>query len=287
MKKTIMITSLLCMLLLASTAQARHNDGYLDRIRIEGRIESIRGQIAYVEDDCGATFRVHLGPAWYWDDHDYYLRSGMWVSIVAWQDPYVDYCYAGEIRGRDFCYDLCDSRGYPRWQNENDCYVDWRPTRSFFNICFVITTRPAWYCESPRYHGRYRDGCDNDRRRWHRDDRDHDRHGGGRWDNDDDNGNTREGRRHVSDGNSPGSNPPAGGSGYNQIEKPRDNGGRNDKPGGQIQVYKPRNDGGSKPNVSKSRDYSSSRSSKPSRSNKVTKPSRTEKSKTTKTWARK
>ncbi len=277
MKKTILLASLLGMLLIATTAQARHNDGYLDRIRIEGRIESIRGQIAYVEDDCGVTFRVHLGPSWYWDDHDYYLRSGMWVSIVAWQDPYDDYCYAGEIRGRDFCYDLCDSRGYPRWQNQTDCYVDWRPTRSFFDICFVITTRPAWYCESPRYHRRHWDnGCDNDRRRWHRYDRDHDRHGGGRWDNDDnDHGNTREGRRHFSDGNGPGSNPPAGGDwGYNQIEKPRDNGGRNEKPGGQIQVYKPR-------------DNSGQRDSKPSRNYDSKKSSRSEKSTTTKTWARK
>lgn len=304
MKKTLLFTSLLCMLLIATTAQARNNNGYLERIRIEGRVESIRGQIAYVEDDCGVTFRVHLGPAWYWDERNYFLSSGSWVSIVAWQDPYDDYCYAGEIRGRDFCYDLCDSYGYPRWRERDNCYSGWRPTRSFFEICFVIGG-PAWHCGN---HDRYHHcdhRCDNGRRRWYSDDR---HHGGGRGhDYDDDRGHTREGRRHVSENNDRGSNPPAGGGGnYYQVEKPRDNSGGGSKPGGKIQVEKPRDNsnrdskssgsyqvtkprdnGGSKPNVSKPNNSSNSRVSKPSRSNNVTKPSRTEKSSSNKTWARK
>ena len=149
MKKTLLLTTLLSVLLIASAANARYRDNYLERITIEGRIESIRGQIAYVEDEYGESFRVHLGPAWYWDERDYFLRSGSYVTIIAWQDRYDDYCYAGEIRGRDFCYDLCDSRGYPRWSNRDDCGRDWRPTRSYFDIHFVFG-RQSWNCAPPR-----------------------------------------------------------------------------------------------------------------------------------------
>lgn len=187
MKKTVLFTSLLCMLLIATTSQARHRDNDLVRIRIEGRIESIRGQIAYIEDDCGEVFRVELGPAWYWDEHDYFLRSGCYVTVIAWQDTYDDYCYAGEIRGRDFCYDLCDSRGYPRWSNRDDCHSNWRPTRAFFDICFVIGS-PRWYCAPPRHHYSRGNDCNNDRGRGH------DRNHGGNWERGRDNDGDRDGR---------------------------------------------------------------------------------------------
>ncbi len=149
MNKTFLLSGLLCVLLTTSlaTARQRDNDG-LERIRIEGRIESIRGQIAYIRDDCGTTFNVHLGPAWYWEDRGYRLRSDCSVTVIAWQDPFDDYCYAGEIRGRDFCYDLCDSRGYPRWSDREQCHDTWRPTRSFFDINFVIGG-PVWHCAPP------------------------------------------------------------------------------------------------------------------------------------------
>ncbi|MCB1058753.1 MAG: hypothetical protein KDB65_00850 [Calditrichaeota bacterium] len=211
MKKAVLLTSLLCMLVIATAAQARYRDDDLARIRIEGYVESIRGQIAYVRDDCGTMFRVHLGPAWYWDDRDYRLYSGSYVSIVAWMDYEEDYCYAGEIRGRDFCYDLCDSNGFPRWSDRDYCETAWRPTRSLFSIHFVFGGT-FWHCYRPTY-VHYRPwyvGCYNDHythRTWHPDhgrdrdrdhgrDRDHDR--GGDYDQ-------RGGRRDSGGGNNYGS----------------------------------------------------------------------------------
>ena len=267
-----MITSLLCMLLLASAAQARHRDGDLERIRIEGRIESIRGQIAYVRDDCGATFRVHLGPAWYWDDHDYYLESGCWVTIVAWQDPFDDYCYAGEIRGDDFCYDLCDYRGYPRWRDRNECYSTWRPTRSFFEICFVINA-PVWHCDRPRHrdHHGY-DDCRGDRprhRSWYSDNDDRDHHRGGRRDND-------RGRRHDLGDNSGGTtNPPR--AGFNsQVEIPR-----------YTEKQPSRRDGGGSFRIEKPRAAEKVRVNTESRSKSGGNYNRKSSSSTSKTYARK
>lgn len=230
MKKTLLLTSLLGMLLIASTAQARHSDGYLNRIVIEGYVESIRGQVAYVADDCGITFRVHLGPSWYWDERDYFLRSGSWVTIVAWQDPYDDYCYAGEIRGRDFCYDLCDGRGYPRWYDRHQCHTGWRPTRVFFDVCFVFNS-PVWHANHP-HHRYWRNDCDDDwgrdhRRHWRDDDRDRDgRRGGGRY---------------SSGGDNDHYDKPIGGF-NSQVEKPRyveKNPGRGDG-GNNYKVEKPR-----------------------------------------------
>lgn len=173
MKHTLMLTGLLCILIMTGMASARDRD--LERIRIEGRIESIRGQTAYVRDDCGTRFSVHLGPAWYWEDCGYRLRSNCDVTIIAWQDRDDDYCYAGEIRGRDFCYDLCDSRGYPRWSDREQCHDTWRPTRAFFDINFVIGG-PVWHCNPPRHHdhdnhhghhGDWNRGHDRDRDRDH------------------------------------------------------------------------------------------------------------------------
>jgi hypothetical protein len=189
MKKTILLTSLLCMLLFAAAAQARYRDGDdLARIRIEGYVESIRGQIAYVRDDCGTTFRVHLGPAWYWEDHDYRLYSGTYVEIVAWMDYDEDYCYAGEIRGRNYCFDLCDSYGFPRWSDREYCDAGWRPTRSFFSIHFVIGG-DFWHCYRPTYvyYRPWYDGCTSyhySHRTWHSRDHDHGRDHG-RWDDND------------------------------------------------------------------------------------------------------
>ncbi|MBK6911762.1 MAG: hypothetical protein IPH10_12670 [bacterium] len=235
MNKTLIWTALLCTALLTTAASARHSDD-LDRIRIEGRIESIRGQIAYIEDDCGETFRVHLGPQWYWDDRDYYLRSGWYVTVIAWQDPYEDYCYAGEIRGRDFCYDLCDSRGYPRWRNDDGCYSGWRPTRSFFEIYFVIGD-PLWHCSHHRHYSLCSDACWHDgprHRRWYsHDDRDHDRHG-------------RDGRRDHGGGGRFSDNDDRGGSGSGEdvkIVKPRSSDripGGESKGGSNYKIEKPR-----------------------------------------------
>lgn len=212
MKKTLLLASLIGVLIIASTAQARHSDGYLERIVIEGYVESIRGQVAYVEDDCGITFRVHLGPAWYWDERNFFLHSGSYVTIIAWQDPYDDYCYAGEIRGRDFCYDLCDGRGYPRWYDRHQCVTGWRPTRSFFDICFVITV-PIWYDHHP-HHRYWRSDCDDDwrydhRRHWRDHDRGHDRDG------------RRGGGRYSAGGDDSRDDKPVGGGFNAQVEKPR------------------------------------------------------------------
>ncbi len=286
MKRTVLLTGLLCTLLIASAAQARSRDGDLERIRIEGYVESIRGQIAYIEDDCGELYRVHLGPAWYWEDQGYRLRSGIYVTIIAWQDRYDDYCYAGEIRGRNFTYDLCDSYGFPRWSDRDYCERDWRPTRSFFNIHFVIGGQ-FWHCHRP-YYFHYRPwyaGC-YDRHDWHRhwrsghhgrdDDRGRDR---GR---DDDRGGRRDnngGGGYNYGDNDNRKDTPAGGGFNVQIEKPRyiEKSPRkdNDRRSFSTRVEKPRT-------VEKAPSKVSSRSSKS-----ATKSSRKETTSTKKTWARK
>lgn len=302
MKKTLLLTSLLCMLLLASAAQARYRDGDdLTRIRIEGYVESIRGQVAYVRDDCGTTFRVHLGPAWYWEDHDYRLYSGSYVEIVAWMDYDEDYCYAGEIRGRNFCFDLCDSYGFPRWSDRDYCDATWRPSRSFFSIHFVIGGH-FWHCYRPTYvHYRpWYDGCTSfhySHRTWHsrEHERDH-RRDHGRWDDDHGRGGNddrRGGRRDTGGG---------GGNNYGSDDsryEPRvgviGNGNSSEIVKPRSEVTKPEkrrnDDSGSKVRIEKSRTTEKSRASSNSRSKSSskssTKSSRGSSSKSDKSYARK
>lgn len=290
MKKTVLFTSLLCMLLIAGTAQARQRGDDLERIRIEGRVESIRGQIAYVREDCGDLYRVQLGPAWYWDDNDYYLRSGSYVTIIAWRDYYDGLCYAGEIRGHDFCYDLCDSRGFPRWSDIDYCDNGWRPTRSYFNIHFVIGGS-FWHCHRPHYtyYRPWYAGCYDDHswhRSWHSSD-----HGREHWrdrDRNDDRDNDRRGGRRDHNG----------GGGYNYGDNDR----RNDSPAGgghNATVERPRNveknpsdydrgDKNSSVRVEKPRSVEKKRVSIESRSSKsVSKPARKESSSSKRNLTRK
>ncbi|MCB9357416.1 MAG: hypothetical protein H6505_02495 [Calditrichaeota bacterium] len=247
MRKTMILAALLGVLLMAGNAFARYDDD-LERIRIEGRITSIRGQVAYVRDDCGIVFRVHLGPEWYWRDNHYYLHSGWRVRVIAWQDPYEDFCYAEEIRGDDFCYDLCDNYGFPRWQTYEECDYGWRPTRSFFTFWFIIC-EPSWRYSHHHYwqchvdywhdHPHYRTWYSNYGR-------DHDRHGrrdhdGGRFANED------SGRDKI---------PLVGGNDYDsQIVKPRST---EKSPGGSIQK---KESGKSQKSYSSKKEKSDSKSS--------------------------
>lgn len=180
MKKQALLLGLFAVLALSSLALADHRGRDMERIRIEGTIESIRGQVAYVRDECGERFRVHLGPDWYWDDMGWRIRSGSFVSIWAWMDYDDDYCYADEIRYDGHCYELCDSRGYPRWADQSCCDRSWRPSRIDFDLIFC----------APRHHYSHHDynwsDRHHDRHDWHDGrrgndcDRDRDRDRGGR-----------------------------------------------------------------------------------------------------------
>ena len=148
---------------LATTSQAapRYRDrsstdpgNDLERISIRGKVESISGQKALVVTEKGARVTVHLGPQSYWREKGYNLRRGVDVTVDGWgeiDDEDGGYCYAGEISGDGFFFDLSDSQGYPRWADENDYYDGWQPSLDFYIGYYGWSPTWSWYGQPPRF----------------------------------------------------------------------------------------------------------------------------------------
>jgi hypothetical protein len=124
----------------------------LERVHVKGKVEAITGQKALVVTDQGDKVTVHLGPQRFWRERGYNLRSGASIEVSGWGELYDEdggYCYAAEIRGNGFFFDLADSRGYPRWMDDEEYGDDWRPS---LDRCETYYGAPPWYWgPPPRY----------------------------------------------------------------------------------------------------------------------------------------
>lgn len=138
---------------LAAGAQPRYKERAatepgpdLKRQSVQGKVEKIEGQKAVVKTDDGRQVTVHLGPRDYWQKKGYRLQSGARVTVDGWGEDYGDdggYLFAGGIYGDGFYFELTDSRGYPRWADDDEWYDGWRPRLGYYQ---------QWYW-SPFYGG--------------------------------------------------------------------------------------------------------------------------------------
>jgi hypothetical protein len=161
MKTKTFLILVLMGLLLASTviAAPRHRERYstdpgndVDRIHVKGKIESISGQKALLITDQGSKITIHLGPQHYWREKGYNLHTGAIVDVSGWGELYDEdggYCYAAEISGDGFFFDLADSHGYPRWADRDEYFEEWHPTIDYYEIYYGAS--PWYWCPPPRF----------------------------------------------------------------------------------------------------------------------------------------
>jgi hypothetical protein len=137
---------------------------------------------------------VHLGPASFWEERGYRLRSGMHVDVTGWYESGRSDYYAGSIEGDGFYYELCDNQGYPYWADRN-YYSDWRPCRSQFNFFFGIGLPYYGFGYPARHHYHHWDHHHHHHHR-HWDNHRHHDHGHRDWNRGDhDRKSDRRGRR--------------------------------------------------------------------------------------------
>jgi len=176
-------------------------NGYnLQGTEIQGFVQTVVNQEAYVRTDDGQEIRVQLGPQSYWDERGYYLPEGDYVRMEVWYDPYgyTDWYFAGEIWGPGFHFVLTNSYGVPYWVIARDDYyysLGYRASCVSYMVWFdcppmyfvyVILPPPPWYYTcyyGPRWRGHHTE--------WHRHGSDYgDRSG---WDGRDGRGGRRTG----------------------------------------------------------------------------------------------
>ena len=217
--RMILLASLLAgTLAMTGVATAERRD--LQRKRVEGVVESMNGQQAFIRTDQGARVGVRLGPESFWRERGYRLRSGSRVTVDGWWDPgESDWYFAGSIGGPGFYFELSNDDGIPYWVNDDDYYYGsgWGPCCETYDVWYGCHPYPDLYTPPPpppryyfywgprwRYYHPYRHYYD---RGWHRGwDRGH--HEGG-WDRGHHEGGWNG--RHDRDGHNPPPPPPRGG----------------------------------------------------------------------------
>jgi len=206
-------------LLMAGVATAQRRD--LQRKHVEGVVESIQGQQAFIRTDAGARVGLRLGPESFWRERGYRLRSGARVAVDGWCNPdESDWYFAGSISGPDFNFELSNDEGIPYWVGDDDYYygAGWGPCAESYDTWYGCAPVPSYEYYAPppppryyvywgprwRYFHPYRrfDG------RWHRGG-DGGQHGGG-WNGGHDRGDNHQGYDHRRNegGNNGGNNPP-------------------------------------------------------------------------------
>jgi hypothetical protein len=128
-----------------STSSARLADARpkMRHERLVGRVESVRGPVAYVRVPSGRRVRVLMGPESYWEYRGYELRPGAEVSVYGWSDPgeSSDLFFAGSISGPGFSFSLTNGAGVPVWVTDYEYTSGWYPTYDVYE---------RWY--GPSYH---------------------------------------------------------------------------------------------------------------------------------------
>jgi hypothetical protein len=165
MKTIRILTALFAMIVMTASAQPapdNEEQAKLPRMSVKGRIAKIEGQRAVLITPRGRNVTVNLGPENFWRDRGYRLDEGTDVTVDGWgeyDDEDGGYIFAGGIRGDNFSFDICDSRGFPYWADRDDYEDGWYPQRDRFEVYFfgspwVWGPPPRWW-DGPRW-------------RWHR-----------------------------------------------------------------------------------------------------------------------
>ena len=86
-----------------------------ERVVIRGRVVEIKHPIAVVAGEDGKSYRIRLGPYWFWKEKGYRLKEGLFVRVVGIRQgrlifPITIETEGGRILIRDDC-------GLPLWRH--------------------------------------------------------------------------------------------------------------------------------------------------------------------------
>ena len=98
-----------------SWAEKPHCGCYQERVVIRGRVVEIKHPIALVAGEDGKTYRIRLGPYWFWKEKGYRLKEGLFVRVVGLRQGRLIFPIIIET-GRDRIL-IRDECGLPLWRH--------------------------------------------------------------------------------------------------------------------------------------------------------------------------
>jgi hypothetical protein len=89
-----------------------------DVVTLEGRITDVARPFATLQAD-GGTYRLHLGPQWYWDREGYEITTGDSVEVTGQiaREGDITHLYLHSMRRDGTTYRFATSDGVPLWSH--------------------------------------------------------------------------------------------------------------------------------------------------------------------------
>lgn len=138
-----------------SSPSSKEQQAPLRKQRVEGRVESIKGQTATIKTREGRRVDVNLGPKDYWDRKGYELKEGQPVTVDGFcSDGNDGPFFAGGIWGPGFHFEMTNDRGYPYWADPDGWYDGWYPRVDYYAYYWGLPRHyyygaPPWFWGAP------------------------------------------------------------------------------------------------------------------------------------------
>lgn len=121
MKATIFLVLIVMTVTSLSFAQRANNKWYTDNVQtVSGTVSDNQRPCGFLKADDGKSYRIHLGPVWFWEQNSYSLELASATIKGGVKEINGEYnIYPFEITQNGKTMTFTDDKGIPKWGNSN------------------------------------------------------------------------------------------------------------------------------------------------------------------------